>query len=87
MRRWGLTNVVSACRQEAWGRCTPNQGPRAAGGAYRGPALASLLEHGKAVVHALTHVHRCGVLHRGLTPDHLLVTPLSLAQPCMYALY
>ena len=67
--------VMHSCRQEAWGRCTPKQDRRGARGAAQGPSLLTLLGHGKAVLHALAHVHRCGVLHRGLTPDHLLVIP------------
>ena len=85
-----LTAVMHPCRQEAWGRCTPKHAPRGTGGAAQGPSLLTLLENAKAVLHALAHVHHCGVLHRGLTPDHVLVTlppPLPPLQPTPHPIH
>ncbi len=75
-------------RQQAWGKSS------GMANGYRGPSLATLVQHGKAILKPLAHVHRQGVLHRGLTPDHILVRamPHCLSsrrfafQPCcMYA--
>ena len=68
---------MSWYRQEAWGRCSAGQGHMGTG-LYQGPSLPSLLEYGKAVLHVLGHVHRQGLLHRALLPDHILVQPLAM---------
>ncbi|KAL3143095.1 hypothetical protein ABBQ38_003368 [Trebouxia sp. C0009 RCD-2024] len=67
---WADISLEKRLGQEAWGRCAPAQKPR---GLYQGPPLSSLLEYGKSVVHALAHVQACRVLHRALTPDHVLL--------------
>ncbi|KAL0051551.1 hypothetical protein WJX82_009694 [Trebouxia sp. C0006] len=56
-----------AAMQQAWGKssCMAN--------GYRGPSLATLVQHGKAILKPRAHVHRQGVLLRGLTPDHVLL--------------
>ncbi|DBA99961.1 TPA: hypothetical protein ACH3X1_013835 [Trebouxia sp. C0004] len=53
--------------QQAWGKSS------CVASAYRGPSLATLVQHGKAILKPLAHVHRQRVLHRGLTPDHVLL--------------
>ncbi|DBA91182.1 TPA: hypothetical protein ACH3X2_004059 [Trebouxia sp. C0005] len=40
---------------------------------YQGPSLPTLVQHAKAVLKPLAHIHRSRVLHRGLTPDHVLL--------------
>ena len=69
VKTFGNKLMLSSCgdRQQAWGKssCMAN--------GYRGPSLATLVQHGKAILKPLAHVHRQGVLHRGLTPDHVLV--------------
>ncbi|KAL0030720.1 hypothetical protein WJX77_003621 [Trebouxia sp. C0004] len=53
--------------QQAWGKSS------CAASAYQGPSLATLVQHGKAILKPLAHIHRHRVLHRGLTPDHVLL--------------
>ncbi|KAL3143103.1 hypothetical protein ABBQ38_003376 [Trebouxia sp. C0009 RCD-2024] len=67
---WADISLEKRLGQEAWGRYAPAQNPR---GSYQGPSLSTLLEYGRTVLHALAHVHACQVLHRGLTPDHVLL--------------
>ncbi|KAL3138439.1 hypothetical protein ABBQ32_006231 [Trebouxia sp. C0010 RCD-2024] len=67
---WADLSLEKHLGQEAWGRCAPSQNPSRV---FQGPSLSSLLEHGKTVLHALAHVHACQVLHRALTPDHVLL--------------
>ncbi|KAL0019008.1 hypothetical protein WJX79_008034 [Trebouxia sp. C0005] len=43
------------------------------GNRYQGPSLLTLVQHAKAVLKPLAHIHRSRVLHRGLTPDHVLL--------------
>ena len=75
-----LSVWLAVCdRQEAWGR----KGGRAGGGDV--PHLYALVKHGQAVLKGLAQLHRRGVLHRGLTPDHILVRCLRhLLTPAHY---
>lgn len=43
------------------------------GPAYQGPSLLTLVKYTQAILKALAHTHSRQVLHRGLTPDHILV--------------
>ena len=67
-----LTKSLPVCRRDAWGRAGSQNGP---GVCFNSPSLLSMVEVGKALLKAMAYVHRCGVLHRGLTPDHVLVSP------------
>ena len=60
-------------RQQAWGRSSWGCP------AYQGPSLLTLVKYAQAILKALAHTHSCRVLHRGLTPDHVLVCSHALS--------
>ena len=64
-----VINVVwcCSCRQSAWGQSsvrTPS-----------GPLIPmkEVAAYAMQILEALSHVHSCGILHKGLLPDHILV--------------
>ena len=60
-----LILVLFDDRLQAWGKNSQ--------AAMKGPCLLTLVKHAQAVLKPLAHIHRHRVLHRGLTPDHVLV--------------
>ena len=67
--------LACGCRQQAWGRSS-RVGP-----AYQGPSLLTLVKYTQAILKALAHTHSRSVLHRGLTPDHVLVGSMLQSMP------
>jgi len=75
----GIPPLVVAAADESltFHACAPADGCRLEelARAPEGSDLAVLLRHGLALAHWLERLHRLGVAHRDLSPDHVFVAP------------